>query len=496
MADALALFARFSLAAVFMVAAAAKLKDREGTQEALKAFGVPDALSGTSTYLLPVAEALATVLLILPATYRAGAIWSLVLLVVFTTAIVVNLARGNRVECRCFGEISTAPIGVVTVVRNAALSGLAIVILANAPTTLGGVETWYDGLTNEGRRLAITSGILLGLLALAGYLLLRLSNLNRTLNTTLETMTAAPPEDLPLGAEAPAFELPTVGGGSLSLDVLKQRGKPIILAFTDPECGPCSTLFPQLAMWQKSLPNVFTVAVASRGRFEDNVRHADEFGFDEVMVQKADEVADAYRSAGTPSAVMITPEGTIGSPVAIGVPAVSELFEAVIADHAQELWKRSAGSIPQPHFGLPLGSEPPKVSGLDLNGETCELRDLVRGQTMLVFWSPRCAFCHQMTDDMRALEARLPEDHRLVFVTAGTPEENRYMGLKSTMLLDPEFEIGRHFEASGTPSAVLIQEGVIASSLESGVDPVNSLAERFAGPVPHSVEAPTMRRTK
>ena len=91
---------------------------------------------------------------------------------------------------------------------------------------------------------------------------------------------------------------------------------------------------------------------------------------------------------------------------------------------------------------------------------------------------------------MRALEARLSENRRILFATTGTAEENRFLALRSEMLYDPEFELGNFFHAQGTPAAVLLEEGKVASPLESGTDNVLRWGEQFAGPGPQKVEPP------
>jgi hypothetical protein len=56
-------------------------------------------------------------------------------------------------------------------------------------------------------------------------------------------------------------------------------------------------------------------------------------------------------------------------------------------------------------------------------------------------------------------------------------DANKEMGLSSTMLIDQGFQIGRSFGASGTPSAVLIdEEGRIASGVAVGAPRVLELA--------------------
>ena len=44
---------------------------------------------------------------------------------------------------------------------------------------------------------------------------------------------------------APAFELPDSAGGTVSLQ--EHWGRRVLLVFSDPECGPCDVLLPDLA---------------------------------------------------------------------------------------------------------------------------------------------------------------------------------------------------------------------------------------------------------
>src|SRR5439155_908025 len=53
------------------------------------------------------------------------------------------------------------------------------------------------------------------------------------------------PEGLPLGSDAPAFELPDLAGERKSL--AQFRGQPLLLIFFNPDCGFCHELMPNLA---------------------------------------------------------------------------------------------------------------------------------------------------------------------------------------------------------------------------------------------------------
>src|SRR2546421_125547 len=75
--DAILLSARLILAAVFVVAGLAKLADRDGTAEAVSAFGVPERLGGVVAGGLPAAELAARGLLGFSVTARVGApVWA------------------------------------------------------------------------------------------------------------------------------------------------------------------------------------------------------------------------------------------------------------------------------------------------------------------------------------------------------------------------------------------------------------------------------------
>src|SRR5437868_15415637 len=51
-------------------------------------------------------------------------------------------------------------------------------------------------------------------------------------------------DGLSAGTPAPAFRLPDLNGGYVALD--DYRGRRVLLVFSDPDCGPCDQLAPQL----------------------------------------------------------------------------------------------------------------------------------------------------------------------------------------------------------------------------------------------------------
>src|SRR5205823_3991505 len=59
-------------------------------------------------------------------------------------------------------------------------------------------------------------------------------------------------------------------------------------------------------------------------------RKVSEHGIMQVLLQKDREVAEAYRVDSTPSAVLVRPDGTVGSPLAQGADAIRTLITQVV----------------------------------------------------------------------------------------------------------------------------------------------------------------------
>ena len=117
---------RIALATVFLAASFAKLSQRSSFAESLRGFGVGgDRAVAWLAVAIPGAEAVLGFALLPAASAWAAAVGMLVLLAVFTAAIVFNLLKGRRPSCNCFGQLGAKPISAGSVVRNAVLGVLA-----------------------------------------------------------------------------------------------------------------------------------------------------------------------------------------------------------------------------------------------------------------------------------------------------------------------------------------------------------------------------------
>jgi peroxiredoxin/uncharacterized membrane protein YphA (DoxX/SURF4 family) len=515
---------RLAIALAFGVAGLAKLADRTGTRQAVINFGVPAGLALPVATLLPATELTLALALIPEITAWYAALAAVALLLIFMAAMIWNLALGRRPSCNCFGPMSAKPIGWKSLVRNAILATPAILIVAHGRANTGvSAVHWLTTLSTAevvGLALAILGYALLALLTLLafnlmrqqGRLLNRIDHIEAALasHVPVQPPLASPATPLqpvyglPVGIQAPLFALSGLFGEMMTLDALLARQKPVLLLFSDPGCGPCSTLMPNIGHWQREHAALLTTAVISRGTVEANRAKSTEYGVSLVLLQKDDEVAQAYHSTGTPSGVVVLPNGTIGSPVTPGVDAVRELVHTTLAGSGtfaipamQPLPAASSrtplpvlplhsangvnGAMATPHapLALQVGDPAPALTLPDLDGARLSLADFLGQPLVLLFWNLGCGFCQQMLPDLRNWESNKPEGApRMLIISTGAVDANRAMGLQAPIVLDQGLEVGATFGARGTPMAVLIDEsGNVASSVAAGAPQVFALLE-------------------
>jgi thiol-disulfide isomerase/thioredoxin/uncharacterized membrane protein YphA (DoxX/SURF4 family) len=515
--DIALLLARWLLAAVFVVAGLAKLADRAGSRQALIEFGVPATLAPPLGILLPLAEIAIAAALLPTISAWWGALGALMCLLLFTAGIGINLARGHRPACHCFGQLSSAPVGWPTLVRNGFLAGLIGIVVWHGPYDVGpSALSWLEPLTPVQLGGVAAGALVLGLLTGESWLLLHLIRQNGRLLLRMDALEArlashglaplptAPltVPGLPIGAPAPTFLLTGLYGEMLTLDFLRAPGKPVMLIFSDPNCGPCLALLPDLARWQREHAAQLTIALISRGTPEANRAKLGTQGVSHILLQEDQEVASAYQAVGTPTAVLVRPDGTIGSPLAPGTGAITALVAQTVGQptalpilpaptngrcpHCGQIHgngQNGHGAAPAPSLppAVPIGAPAPVFTLSDLSGQPLDLAAFRGRPTLVLFWNPGCGFCQQMLPDLQAWEADPPpEAPQLLVVSGGTVEANQAMGLRSPVVLDQGFTAGRSFGATGTPSAVLLDaQGLMASPVAVGAAAVLALA---AGP--------------
>lgn len=492
MPEIVLLLGRGLLAVVFAVSGVAKLVTRAKTRESLVEFGVPSSLAGVSADLLVLFELAIATLLLPTATVGYGGIGALVLLAVFSAAIAVNLLRHRKPHCNCFGQLDSRPIGWSTFARNVVLGAIAglVVLGTRAPKTIsfltwkpswGTAESFFIAFSLLNFVLLVGIGVfLVQIMRQQGRVLLRLETIEKGtgVNASTHVAAAVPTFGLPLGSQAPEFELKDLDGGQSSLRELLQAQKPVLLLFSNPDCGPCQTLVPDIASWQRDLAEDATIAIIAEGSASANRAKLEPFGIKTVLIQEGREIAEQYQAYGTPAAVVVAASGSMASYVAQGGDAIRTLVSTMFA-------RRESPNL---ETGQILVGEPaPDLSFKSLTGKKVSLSDFRGKETLLLFWNPQCGFCQKMLPDLKAWEAATwPGSPRLLVLSTGSLVENHAMGLRSTLVFDAYSKAAQAFSANGTPMAVLLDShGRVASRVVAGAQAFFAIAKS-----PDSVAAP------
>jgi hypothetical protein len=328
---------RLLLAAVFGVAAVGKLRAPKQFRDALVTFGVPPAMAGGTAFALLAAEVVTAVLLVSASEARWGAWLGVTLLTVFSVAVAVSLIRGRTPDCRCFGQLTAMPIGAATLVRNAVLASCAVSIALVGPGS-GVVEAvaWWTAASSSARVVAL--GKIAVVVALAGlaWLVSRLHDQHTALTERVVALerrrtaaVARTPEGaevgLPQGSPAPSFDLPLMIGGRASIETLTASGRPVVLVFSSAHCPSCADLWPDIGPWQREpapYPAVVVVATGSATAIELKLMGS---GVRDVVLAEGAGLAEAYRVAGIPSAVVVSPARTVDSDTVTGPAAIRDL---------------------------------------------------------------------------------------------------------------------------------------------------------------------------
>jgi uncharacterized membrane protein YphA (DoxX/SURF4 family)/thiol-disulfide isomerase/thioredoxin len=314
---------RIALSAVFGVAGVTKLIDPRGTREAVKNFGAPEPLAPVLAIILPIVELTIAAGLLFTSTSRVSALAALLVLLLFVVAISVNLARGRTHDCHCFGQLYSRPLGWPTLVRNIIFALGAVFVLWQLDTSASSsiLDTLAQLSSSEWLVLLGAVAVVIAVLAYSQKRQKRPAN-----------ETPAGPIGLPLNSVAPPFELTAYAGGTISLTQLLAYGKPLLLIFTNPTCGPCVVLFEEVKEWQHSHREQLTIALISFGSIKENFVNVARNGLGQVLLQQKREVAEKYGASLTPTAVVVNTDGRIASPLAAGADDIRALLTTVLGN--------------------------------------------------------------------------------------------------------------------------------------------------------------------
>lgn len=169
--DFVALWARFVVGFVFLLAGMTKLSTPDRFAEAIRGYDMlPPRFVDPVAQLLPRLEVSAGLALLIGFAVRLVAGSIVLALIVFETAIIYSLARGREIDCGCIGT-AYRRITWSTVLRNAVLLLLAASILWTAPVAMSldarlGVASVQPQVVSDALPIAV-----LGLVSVMGALL-------------------------------------------------------------------------------------------------------------------------------------------------------------------------------------------------------------------------------------------------------------------------------------------------------------------------------------
>jgi peroxiredoxin len=316
-----------------------------------------------------------------------------------------------------------------------------------------------------------------------GRVLLRLDALeNQLKQLALPAPAQAPaaPAGLPLGSDAPAFDLPDLEGKPSALS--RYRGRKVLLIFFNPQCGFCTQMLSDLAaLPAEPGPSEPMPLVVTTGKVEDNRRLFQEHSIRcPVLLQKEMTVASQYAVHGTPMGYLIDENSKIASPVAIGKDALLSLKTGTPAGTAAKgKANRGLQHSRINRDGLKAGTPAPAFRLPRLEGGELALEDFRGRRLLVVFSDPKCGPCDQLAPHLERLH-RHGSDVQILAISRGDPDENRAkvkaLGLTFPVVLQRQWEISLLYGMFATPIGYLInEEGVLESDTAVGMEPILAL---------------------
>lgn len=479
--EILLLVIRLFLFSIFALAGIGKLLDLSGSKRAVTEFGVPDFLAKPIAILLPIAEIAIAIILIPAQTSWFGAIFGGILLLIFVAGMLWQMKQGNAPDCHCFGQIHSEPVSKKSLLRN-----IAFVVLAGFLVAAGKGNQGLDIFDNSSQFsdmniMQVVFGLaVIGFMGAIVFLLKKISGQQTQIMRRIEVLellsheggkelerdVTDPNIGLPIGSPAPGFELPDVNNKKVSFESFLNAGKSILLFFVSPSCNPCEAMIPEIEEWQKDLDEKINFVFISNGNIDENLDKFPSESFDHILLQDDNEIGEMFGSEWTPTVIFIDGEGVIASRPAAGDSAIKELIEKIKEEDLENEFVFIANGN-----GLKIGEKTPEFSLEDLEGNEISADYFQEKKTLVAYWSTGCPHCVNMMDELREWDiGRGLNEPNLLVISSGEADAHAEMELESPIVLDNDNELAGEFGMSGTPSAILVKNGKIASEVGVGAD--------------------------
>lgn len=482
------LIVRLALFGILAIAGIGKLLDLEGSEKAVKAFGVPEQLAKPIGFLLPIAELVFAFCLLFVGTSWLGAVGALLLLVAFIAGMLIQMIRGNAPDCHCFGQFHSEPVGPKSLIRNFLIALLPIVLIVSGRDSQGYPLGVTDAQIAQNVSIALLA---VGLFVTASYLL-RLTTDNRKLLRRIEFLEMLdnggapierdemgnPTDSLPIGAPFPDFTLTDTSGRVVTFEHLLADYKPKVFLFVGPTCEPCKALLPDFRTWKEQFDGRLRLVFVSSGTADQNFERFGESLAAGMLLQSSKELGEKVYCKWTPSALFVSADGNIASHPAVGETAIRDLFSKLAKeDYSAEHFHIPASGVPA---RIRIGDVVPDISITDISGRAITRNDFTGGQTLAVFLSTTCSHCQTVVDQIRDWEKTATNGTKVIVFSEGEKEALESFDIRSPLIKDDGYATARKLGLFGVPSAVLIDErGMIVSQTAVGGPAIWSLIGKY-----------------
>ncbi len=487
--EVILLIIRLAMFAIFALAGIGKLMDLEGSEKAVKGFGVPDSLAKPIGIGLPIFELFLAFLFLFVTTSWFAAVLAVLLIAVFLGGMIYQIAQGNAPDCHCFGQIHSEPVGKSSLIRNGVFGLLALVLAVQGSDGQG--ASLADN--NTGMASTVVLVLVLAALAVAVFYLKRIFDQQMEIIRRIDLLEliskdggqverdegVPPSEGLAIGSPFPEFSLKELDGSMVSRGQILEAMRPALFFFVSPDCSPCKALMPEIIGWQKEFGSNIDFVFISTGKLEDNREKYGDLDSIRLLVQEKREVAESVKAQWTPAALFVDRNGNIASYVTTGDKAIRELVEGLRSKDLTEdyMYVANLNGLSQP---LKIGERVPEFSLEAVNGETVTASSIGGKKTLAILWGMTCPHCVNMRDAVAEWEnSRGPNDANLLVLADGDVEAVKALGFTSPAVSAKGSELAKSIGLQGTPSGVLIDEhGNIASSTASGAEKIWALIGR------------------
>jgi hypothetical protein len=301
--------------------------------------------------------------------------------------------------------------------------------------------------------VGVLSYLFFTLLRQYGHVLVRLEGLEATGHIAHAHGHARDFEPWP----APDLQVVDSAESSLALVDVLTADRASLFVFVSPGCEACGELIDDLLAWQDDDegPNVVVLSPGERSAITAK--------FGEVHVLSHDgAVIDAYGMEYTPGALVVSTDAMVTTPPSYGSDDVRRLYDLL------------AGRVPPADvvIGPPPVREgdPLPSSSVTFRGSSMPIAAAVSAavgddDAVLLFWDTTCGFCQQITPDIARRSDTVP---MLVVLRDDATAELAASGITAPVVLDPAFAVGNALQAPGTPCAVRVRDGAVASTVAVG----------------------------